>query len=206
MSSASDSQNQTMSFGNNSLVSSYSSSSISLSSPRSPKKTSKPSIQSKPTHDRATFSSSQRPSKPTTTPTKLPSKTSKAIATLPAETSQPKPKITHKSEPKKPSKPRQHLSSTAATKLYTKLAPPPFIPNITPMGATHDPLPTYLHNTPSPAVRPPPPLSIQPLATIYSVDSDASSQPLHSSIVISSPGMPHTPVGTPTFTPPIPPL
>ncbi|XP_038890884.1 transcription initiation factor TFIID subunit 8-like [Benincasa hispida] len=69
------------------------------------------------------------------------------------------------------------------------------------MGAMHDTLPAYLHNTPSLVVRPPPPLSIQPLATIYPVNSDASSQPPHSPIVISSSKTPHTLVGTPLFTP-----
>ncbi|XP_038888541.1 extensin-like [Benincasa hispida] len=97
-----------------------------------------------------------------------------------------------------------HPSSTVASKSYTKPALPPVIPNITMVTATHDPLPANLHNAPSPAVRPPPPLLIQPLATIYPVESDVSSQPPHLPIFISSPGEPHTPVGTPSFTPPIP--
>ncbi|XP_038891678.1 uncharacterized protein LOC120081071 [Benincasa hispida] len=54
-------------------------------------------------------------------------------------------------------------------------------------------------------MRPPSPFSIQPLATIYPVASDASSQPPHSPIVISSSGSPHTPTDTPPFTPPRPP-
>ncbi|XP_038896009.1 pectinesterase inhibitor 10-like [Benincasa hispida] len=137
------------------------------------------------------------------TPTKLPSKTTKA--TLPAKNLQLKPKTTPKPKAKTSSKSRQRPSSTAATKPYTKPAPPPFIPNITPMGATHDPLPAYLNSAPSPVMRPPPPLSIQPLVTIYPIELDASSQTPHSPIVISSPGMPHTLVGTPPFTLPIPP-
>ncbi|XP_038891584.1 microtubule-associated protein RP/EB family member 1-like [Benincasa hispida] len=133
MSSASDSQNQTMSYGNNSPVSSYSSSSVSISLPPSLRKTSKAPVQIKPTHSGAT-ASSQWPSrsKPTTTPIKPPSKTTKAIATLPSKTPQPKPKTTPKPKPKTPSKLRQHSSSTATSKPYTKPAPPPFIPNITP--------------------------------------------------------------------------
>ncbi|XP_038885746.1 extensin-like [Benincasa hispida] len=189
MSSASDSQNQTMSFRNHSPVCSFSSSSVSTSPPSSFRKTLKPSVQIKPMHGGAT-STSQWPSrsKPTTTPTKPPSKTP-----------QPKPKATPKLKLKTLSKPRQGSSSTATNKPYTKPAPPPFIPNITLVGATHDPIPTYLHNAPSPAVCPPPPLSIQPLATIYPVDTDASSQPPRSPIVISSPGSPHTPSGTPSI-------
>ncbi|XP_038889723.1 transcription initiation factor TFIID subunit 8-like [Benincasa hispida] len=93
----------------------------------------------------------------------------------------------------------------AASKPYTKPTLPPVIPNITMVGATQNPLPTYVHNAPSPAVRPPPPLSIEPFATIYPVESEAWSQPPHSPILISSPSMPHTLVGTPPFTPPIPP-
>ncbi|XP_038882307.1 extensin-like [Benincasa hispida] len=136
---------------------------------------------------------------------KLPSKASKAIVTPPAKTPQPKPKTTPKPKAKTPAKPRTHPSSTAASKPYTKPAPPSVIPNITMVGATHNPLLVYVHNAPSPVVRPPSPLSIKPLATIYPVESDASSQPSRSSILIYSPGTPHTSVGTPPFTPPIPP-
>ncbi|XP_038877204.1 proline-rich receptor-like protein kinase PERK2 [Benincasa hispida] len=177
MSSASDSQNQTMSFENDSLVSFFSSFSVLTSPPPSPRKTSKPSVQIKPTHGGAT-STSQRSSrsKPITTPTKPPLKSTKAITTLPAKTPQLKPKANPKPKPKTPSKPRQHLSSTTVNKPYTKAAPPPFIPNIAPVGATYDPLLTYLHNALSPAMRPAPPLLIQPLATIYPVELDASSQ------------------------------
>ncbi|XP_038896326.1 proline-rich receptor-like protein kinase PERK2 [Benincasa hispida] len=194
MSSASDSQNQSMSFGDVSLVSSFSSSSVSTSPPPSPRQTSKTTIPIKLLLSGA-FSTSQRPSW---------SKPTKAIITLPSKTTQ-QPKTTPKPKPKTPSKPRQRpSSSTAAKKPYTKPAPPLFIPNITQVGATHDPIPVYLHNAPSPAVRPPPPLSIQPLATIYSIEVDASSQPSRSPIIISSSGSPHTPSGTPPITPPRP--
>ncbi|XP_038874894.1 extensin-like [Benincasa hispida] len=198
MSFASDNQNQTMSFENNSPVSSYSFSSVSTSPPPSPRKTSKSSIQIKLMHGGAT-STSQQPSqlKPTTTPTKLPSKTTKAIATLPTKTPQPKPKTTPKPKPKTPLKLRKHLSSTAANKLYTKPTPPPFIPNITSVGATYDPIPAYLHNAPSPTMRPPPPPSIQPLATIYLVESGRvkpTARSTHRHILLWSP---HTPSGTP---------
>ncbi|XP_038901287.1 extensin-like [Benincasa hispida] len=212
MSSASNSQNQTVSFGNDSPVSFYSSSSVSISPPPSPRKTTKTLAQTKPTHGGAT--SSQRPSvsKPSTVPIKLPFKASKAIVTPPAKTPQPKPKTpqpkpktTPKPRAKTPAKPRMYPSSMAAFKPYTKPAPPPVIPNITMVGATHDPLPAYLHNVPSPAMCPPLLLSIQPLANIYPVEFDASSQSPHFAIIISSPGTPHTPVGTPPFTPPIPP-
>ncbi|XP_038874886.1 36.4 kDa proline-rich protein-like [Benincasa hispida] len=205
MSCASDSQNQTMSFENDSPINSYSSSCVSISLPPSLRKTSKAPIQIKLMHGRAT-SSSQRlsRSKPTTTPTKPPSNTTKAIVTLPSKTAQPKPKTTPKPKGKIPAKTRQRPSSTAA-KPYTQPAPPPFIPNITPMGAMHDPLPAYLHNAPSPAMRPLPLLSIQSLATIYPIKSDASSQPPRSPIIISSPGFPYTPSGTPPFTLPRPP-
>ncbi|XP_038880429.1 proline-rich receptor-like protein kinase PERK2 [Benincasa hispida] len=192
-----------MSFGNDSPVSSYSSSSVSISPPPSPSKISKALVQTKPTHGGAT-SSFQRPSrsKPSITPTKPPSKTTKAIATLHSKTLQPKTKTTPKPKPNTPSRLRQRPSSTATSKPYTKPGPPPFFPNITLMGATHDPLPAYLHNAPSLAVHPPPPLSIQPQATIYPVDSDVSSQSPRSPIVISSPRSPHTPSGTPPLTPP----
>ncbi|XP_038875114.1 extensin-like [Benincasa hispida] len=194
MSSASDSQNQSMSYGDVLSVSSFSSSSISTSPPPSPRQTSKTSVPTKCLHGGAS-STSQRPSR---------LKPTKAIITLPSKTTQ-QPKTTPKPKPKTPSKPRQHpSSSTAAKKPYTKPAPPPFIPNITPIGATYDPIPVYLHNASSPAVHPPPPLSIQPLATIYPVEADASSQPLRSPIIISSPGSPHTPSGTPKITPPRP--
>ncbi|XP_038896641.1 extensin-like [Benincasa hispida] len=198
MSSTSDSQNQTMSFGNNSPISSYSSSSISISPPPSPRKTTKTLTQTKPTHGGATSSQRSSVSKPSTAPTKLPFKASKAIITPPAKipqpkpkTPQPKPKTTPKLRAKTPAKPRMHSSSTATSRPYTKLAPPPVIPNITMVGATHNPLPAYIHNALSPAVHPPSPLSIKPLATIYPVESDASSQPPHSPIFISSPGMPN---------------
>ncbi|XP_038902383.1 extensin-like [Benincasa hispida] len=194
MSSASDSQNQSMSFGDVSSVSSFFSSSVSTLPSPSPRKTSKASVPTKTLHDRAS-STSQRPfqSKPTKTPTKRSSKTTQ------------QPKTTPQPKPKTPSKPRQRpSSSTAANKPYTKPTPPPFIPNITPVGATHDPIPAYLYNAPSSAVRPPPPLSIQPLATIYPVEADTSSQPPRSPIIISSPWLPHTPSGTPSFTPPRP--
>ncbi|XP_038896215.1 extensin-like [Benincasa hispida] len=170
MSSTSDSQNQSISFGND----------------------------------------SQRPtvSKPSSAPTKA----SKTIVTPPAKILQPKPKTPQqkpKSAPKPraktPAKPRTRPSSTIASKPYTKPAPPPIIPNITMVGATHDPFPAYAHNAPSLAVHPPPSFSIEPLAIIYPVESDASSQPSPSPILISSPGMPYTPMGTPPFTPPIPP-
>ncbi|XP_038896218.1 extensin-like [Benincasa hispida] len=166
----------------------------------------------KPTHGSAT--SSQRPtvSKPFSAPTKVPTKAYKTTVTSQAKIPQPKPKTSQqkpKSAPKPraktPAKPRMRPSSTAASKPYTKPAPLPIIHNIIMVGATHDPLPAYAHNAPSPAVRPPPPLSIEPLATIYPVESNASSQPSPLSILISSPGTPHTLMGTPPFTPPIPP-
>ncbi|XP_038887895.1 extensin-like [Benincasa hispida] len=201
-----------MSFGNDSSVSSFFSSSVSISPPSIPRKTTKTLAQTKPTHGGAT--SSQRPSvsKPSTAPTKLPSKASKATVTPPAKipqpkpkTPQPKPKNTLKPRAKTPTKPRTRPSSTVTFKPYTKPAPPPVIPNITMVGAMHNPLQAYAHNAPLPAVHPPPPLSIEPLATIYPVESDTSSQPPSSPILISSSGTPHTPVGTPSFTPPIPP-
>ncbi|XP_038895905.1 extensin-like [Benincasa hispida] len=178
----------------------------------SPRKTTKTLTQTKLTYGEAT--SSQRPpvSKPSTTPTKLAFKASKAIVTPPTKilqpkpkTPQPKPKTTPKPRAKTPAKLRMRPSFMAASKPYTKPASPPVIPNITIVGATHNPLPAYVHNAPSPVVHPPPPLSIEPLATIYPVESDASSQPPHSSILISSLGMPHIPVGSPSFIPPIPP-
>ncbi|XP_038875120.1 extensin-like [Benincasa hispida] len=210
MSSASDSQNQTVSFGNDSPVSSFSSSSVSISPPPSPRKTTKTLTQTKPTHGGAT--SSQQPSvlKPSIAPTKLSSKAFKAIVTPPTKipqpkpkTTQPKPKTTPKPRAKTPAKPRMRPSSTAVSKPYTKPAPPPVIPNVIMVGATHNPLPAYAHNAPSPAVHPPPPLSIEPLATIYPVESDALCQRPHFPILISSPRMLHTLVGTPQFTPPI---
>ncbi|XP_038877366.1 histone H2A.v2-like [Benincasa hispida] len=195
MSSASNSQNQSMSYRGMSLVSSFSSSSASMSTPPNPHQTSKTPIP-KPSHG-GHSSTSQLPSrsKPIETTTNL--KTSKTHQ---------KPKTTAKPKPKTPTKPRQqHPSSSVATKKsYTKPALPPFIPNIMPMGAMHDPIPTHLHTAPSPAVRPLPPLSIQPLAIIYPIEAGAS-QPLPlRAIIISSPGLPHTPSGTPPITPPRP--
>ncbi|XP_038889466.1 proline-rich extensin-like protein EPR1 [Benincasa hispida] len=126
-----------------------------------------------------------------------------AKTTLPRAKTLQKPKSTPKPRVKTPAKTRTCPSFMAAFKPYTKPAPPPFIPNITLVGATHEPLPTYAHTTPSPVVHPPPSLSIEPLATIYLVESDTSNQPSPSPILISSPGTPHTPVETPPFTPPI---
>ncbi|XP_038882398.1 lysine-rich arabinogalactan protein 19-like [Benincasa hispida] len=195
MSSVFDSQNQSMSYGGMSPVSSFSSSSASMSPPPNPRRTSKTLVLTKPLHD-GPSSNSQRPSR---------SKPIKTTTNLSFKTHQ-KPKTIAKPKPKTPTKPRQQRpsSSAAAKKPYTKPAPPPFIPNITLVGATYDPIPAHLHNTPSPAVHPPPPLSIQPLATIYSIEAEEASQSLllRSPIIISSSGSPHTPSGTPPITPP----
>ncbi|XP_038904489.1 pollen-specific leucine-rich repeat extensin-like protein 4 [Benincasa hispida] len=199
-------------FGNDSSVSSYSSASVSISPPSSTRKTTTTLAQTKPTHGGANSSPQLAISKPSSAHTKLPTRASKTTVTPPAKIPQSKPKTPQqkpKSAPnqraKTQEKPRTRPSSTVASKPYTKSVPQPIIPNITMVGATHDPLPAYAHNAPSPAVRPPPPLSIEPLATIYPVESDALSQPSPSPILISSPETPHTPMGTPSFTPPIPP-
>ncbi|XP_038877844.1 extensin-like [Benincasa hispida] len=210
MSSGSDSQNQSYSLGNDLSVSYFFSSSFSSSPPPSPRKSTSIPTQSKASYGGAT--SAQRLAAPTppSTSMKALAKSSKKPVNPPAKTSLPraktpqKPKSAPKPRVKTPAKTRTRPSFMAVSKPYTKPALLPFIPNITLVGATHEPLPTYAHTAPSPTVRPPPPLSLEPLATIYSVESDTSNQPSPSPILISSPGKPHTPVGTPPFTPPIP--
>ncbi|XP_038885781.1 MAP7 domain-containing protein 1-like [Benincasa hispida] len=211
MSSGSDSQNQSYSLGKDSPVSSFSSSSFSSSPPPSPRKSTSVPTQSKASYGDAT--SAQRLATPTppSTSMKALAKSSKKPVNPPAKTSLPraktpqKPKSAPKPRVKTPAKTRTRPSFMAVSKPYTKLALPPFIPNITLVGAKHnEPLPTYAHTAPSSAVRSPPVLSIEPLATIYPVESDTSNQPSPSTILISSPGTPHTSVGTPPFTPPIP--
>ncbi|XP_038880455.1 proline-rich receptor-like protein kinase PERK2 [Benincasa hispida] len=178
-----------------SSISSFSSSSASMSPPPNPRRTLKTPVSTKPSHD-GPSSASQRPfrSKPIKTTTNPKS----------SKTHQ-KSKTTAKPKPKTPTKPRQQRPSfsAAAKKPYIKPAPPPSIPNITSVGVMHDPIPAHLHNAPSPVVRTLPPLSIQPLATIHLIEAEGASQPLppRSPIIISSPGSPHTPSGTLPITP-----
>ncbi|XP_038904455.1 36.4 kDa proline-rich protein-like [Benincasa hispida] len=127
-----------------------------------------------------------------------------AKTSLPRAKTSQKPKSALKPKVKTPVKTRSRLSYMPASKPYTKPAPPSLILNKTLVGATHEPLPTYAHIAPSPVVHPPPFLSIEPLAIIYPVESDTSNQLSPSPILISSPGMPHTLVGTPPVIPSIP--
>ncbi|XP_038887150.1 gibberellin-regulated protein 14-like [Benincasa hispida] len=210
MSSGSDSQNQSYSLGNDSPVSSFSFSSFLSSPPLSPRKSTSVPTQSKASYGSAT--SAQRLAAPTppSTSMKALAKSSNKPVNPPAKTSLPraktlkKPKSAPKPRVKTPAKTRMHPSPMVASKPYTKPAPPPFIPNITLVGATHEPLPTYAYIAPSTVVRPPSLLSIEPLAITYPVELDTSNQPSPSPILISSLGMPHTPVGTLPFTPFIP--
>ncbi|XP_038896005.1 vegetative cell wall protein gp1-like [Benincasa hispida] len=210
MSSDSDSQNQSYSLGKDLPISSFSSSSFSSSPPLSPRKSTSVLTQSKASYGSATSTQRLVAPTPPSTSMKALSKSSKKLINPLTKTSRPraktpqKPKSTSKLRVKTPAKTRMCPSFMAVSKPYTKPAPPPFIPNITLVGATHETLPTYAHTAPSPAVRPPHPLSIKPLAIFYPIDSDTSNQPSPSPILISSPGTPHTPVGTPSFTPPIP--
>ncbi|XP_038901312.1 serine/arginine repetitive matrix protein 1-like [Benincasa hispida] len=210
MSSDSDSQNQSYSLGNDSSVSSFSSSSFLSSPPPSPRKSTSVPNQSKASYGDATSSQRLAASTSPSTSMKALAKSSKKPVNPPAKTSLPRAKTPQKSKSapkprvKTLAKTRTRPSSMAASKPYTKPAPPPFILNITLVGATHEPLPIYAHTAPSLAVHPPPPLSIEPLAIIYPVESDMSNQPSPSPILISSPGKPHSPMGTPPFTPPIP--
>ncbi|XP_038904528.1 leucine-rich repeat extensin-like protein 5 [Benincasa hispida] len=180
MSSNSDSQNQSYSLGNDSPVSSFSSSSFSSSPPPSPRKSTSVPTQSKASYSGATAGQCLAASTPHSTSMKALAKSSKKLVNPSAKTSLPraktpqKPKSAPKPRVKTPAKTRARPSSMTASKPYTKPAPPPFIPNITLVGATHEPLPTYAHTAPSLAVRPPPPLSIEPLATIYPVELDTS--------------------------------
>ncbi|XP_038874910.1 classical arabinogalactan protein 9-like [Benincasa hispida] len=210
MSSGSDSQNQSYALGNDSPVSSFSSSSFSSSPPPNLRKSTPVSTQLKASYGGATFALHLDVPTPPSTFEKALAKSSKKLVNPPAKTSLPrakipqKPKSAPKPRVKTPAKTRTRPSSMVAFKPYTKPASSPFIPNITLVGTTHEPLRTYTHTAPSPAVRSPPPLSIEPLAIIYPVESDTSNQPSPSPIIISSPGTPHTPVSTPPYTPPIP--